>query len=88
LHAPPLTDALTLTSLAAPPARPLSAQYDGEWVDDVKEGYGVLTYVNGERYEGYWKADKAHGKGTLTYSTGDRYIGDWVAGKKVRPRRR
>ena len=57
-------------------------------MDDVKEGYGVLTYVNGERYEGYWKADKAHGKGTLTYSTGDRYIGDWVAGKKVRPRRR
>ena len=61
---------------------PPGNKYDGEWVDDVKEGYGVLTYVNGERYEGYWKNDKAHGKGTLTYSQGDRYIGDWAAGKK------
>lgn len=54
----------------------------GEWVDDVKEGYGYLIYVNGERYEGFWKNDRAHGKGTLTYSQGDRYVGDWVAGKK------
>ena len=61
---------------------PPGNKYDGEWVDDVKEGYGVLTYVNGERYEGYWRNDKAHGKGTLTYSQGDRYIGDWAAGKK------
>lgn len=61
---------------------PNGNKYEGEWVDDVKEGYGVLVYVNGERYEGYWKHDKAHGKGTLTYAQGDKYIGDWVAGKK------
>ena len=57
-------------------------QYEGEWMEDVKEGHGVLTYVNGEKYEGYWKSDKAHGKGTLTYAQGDKYTGDWVAGKK------
>lgn len=51
-------------------------------MEDAKEGYGVLLYVNGERYEGYWKNDKAHGKGTLTYAQGDKYSGDWFAGRK------
>lgn len=26
--------------------------FQGDWVADMKEGYGVLTYSNGERYEG------------------------------------
>ena len=40
---------------------PNGNKYEGEWLDDVKEGYGVLTYVNQERYEGYWKNDKVGG---------------------------
>ena len=27
-------------------------------VNDMKEGYGTLTYQNGEKYDGFWKADK------------------------------
>ena len=34
----------------------------GSWIDDVKEGFGALSYSNGEEYEGEWKNDKAHGK--------------------------
>lgn len=29
---------------------PNGNKYEGEWANDVKQGYGVLTYVNGERY--------------------------------------
>lgn len=29
-------------------------QYDGEYVDDKKQGYGVFTYENGRRFEGEW----------------------------------
>ena len=65
-----------------PDVFPNGNKYDGEWQNDVKEGYGVLQYINGERYEGYWKDDKAHGKGTLTYIHGDKYVGDWHAAKK------
>jgi len=30
-----------------------------------KNGYGKITYPNGECYEGYWKKDKYHGEGVL-----------------------
>ena len=31
--------------------------FEGEWIDDKAEGYGVYTHANGSNYEGYWKAD-------------------------------
>ena len=31
---------------------PNGNKYEGEFRNDVKEGYGVLVYVNGEKYEG------------------------------------
>jgi hypothetical protein len=48
----------------------------------MKEGTGVLQYVNGEKYEGQWKANFAHGQGTLTYADNDKYVGNWREGKK------
>ena len=62
---------LLLTHLFDAIILPISAQ--------VKDGYGVLQYVNGERYEGSWKDDKADGRGNLTYIHGDKYVGDWVS---------
>ena len=38
-------------------------RYEGDFVDDVKEGQGVLQYVDGERYEGEWRAGRMHGGG-------------------------
>ena len=29
--------------------------YDGDWVEDVREGYGVFTWANGDIYKGHWK---------------------------------
>ena len=62
---------------------PNGDQYEGEFVDDRKEGRG--TYVwgrgpwQGERYEGEYVNDKREGKGTYTWPTGDVYRGPWVA---------
>mgnify|MGYP000321352981 CR=1 FL=1 len=37
--------------------------YVGDLVHDGKEGYGKLTFSNGEFYSGEFKQDKPHGKG-------------------------
>ena len=37
------------------------AIYDGEWVGDMKDGYGILRWPENGKYEGDWKYDKAHG---------------------------
>lgn len=39
--------------------------YQGQWKDNMKHGYGVQTYKNGDRYEGQWLRDKRHGEGVL-----------------------
>lgn len=61
---------------------PNGNRYEGEWMDDMKSGYGILFYVNGEKYEGFWELDKAHGKGTLTYINGTKYVGDFKNASK------
>ena len=43
------------------------AKYEGEYVNDLKEGQGKYTYGNGDVYKGQWKAGKRHGKGAYTY---------------------
>ncbi|CAN0438405.1 unnamed protein product, partial [Ascophyllum nodosum] len=38
--------------------------YEGDWVEDRKEGEGIMTWVHRrERYTGEWKADKQRGYG-------------------------
>jgi hypothetical protein len=32
--------------------------YDGAWQEDMRHGYGTLTYATGEVYEGTWANDK------------------------------
>ena len=44
--------------------------YDGEFVKDLKEGYGRYNYLNGEYYIGQWSQDKRHGKGILYNKNG------------------
>jgi hypothetical protein len=33
-------------------------KYDGNYVDDKKDGYGVFTWPDGRRYEGNWSNGK------------------------------
>lgn len=44
-------------------------KYEGEYKNDVKNGYGVYTYANGDVYEGQWQDGKKHGRGVYKYKT-------------------
>lgn len=52
--------------------------YDGEWKDGKAEGFGVMTWVNGDRYEGEWKEDMLNGQGTFSFPNGEIYEGEWL----------
>ena len=69
----------------------------GQWYNDVREGIGKYTYVNGDTYEGEWDTNLRHGTGTYTYKqTGAQvilltyvinfisiqYVGQWVNGRR------
>jgi len=56
------------------------AKYVGE-LDNVKNGWGIMTWMDGNRYEGHWKNDKREGKGTLIWANGTKYEGDWKNSK-------
>ena len=36
--------------------------YHGSWVDGVREGVGVMTYINGDAIEGPFRKGQPHGK--------------------------
>jgi hypothetical protein len=37
-------------------------RYEGQWVDNLRSGQGVLFYADGGKYEGYFKNDKMNGE--------------------------
>lgn len=49
--------------------------YDGQWLKDEKDGYGILKYKNGIEYKGYFKKDKFNGKGEMSFPNGIYYSG-------------
>lgn len=49
--------------------------YEGELIDGVRSGHGVLTWADGSRYEGQFENGVRHGQGTLVLPTGDVYTG-------------
>lgn len=48
-------------------------RYEGQWVDNLRSGQGVLYYADGGKYEGYFKNDKMNGRGIMSYADGKRY---------------
>jgi len=60
-------------------------KYIGEFLNDLKNGKGILYYNKKDkinRYEGDFKDDKRDGKGISYYNNGNRYEGDYKHGKK------
>jgi len=50
--------------------------YEGEWDDDMLNGYGRLIYSNGDMYEGEWWNNQCYGKGfKIDYDTKATYTG-------------
>ncbi len=36
--------------------------YDGDWVDGLREGKGIVRWQNGNCYEGDFQGDKMNGR--------------------------
>mmetsp|Transcript_33550 Transcript_33550/g.58754 ORF Transcript_33550/g.58754 Transcript_33550/m.58754 type:complete len:192 (+) Transcript_33550:230-805(+) len=51
--------------------------YIGDWVQGLKEGYGVYVWKDGDKYEGEWKKDLRHGRGSQIWDDGRSYVGEW-----------
>lgn len=58
---------------------PDGSQYDGEWLNDLQEGYGKKAEVDNSIYEGYWKAGLKDGRGTQI-TNGCKTTGVWKNG--------
>lgn len=61
--------------------------YEGQWKDNLQNGYGIYKYANGDVYKGYFKDGMPHGHGSLKQghfmaSAASVFIGDWVYGNK------
>lgn len=71
-----LADGFGCSRPCRPP--PSSAQ----WVDGRINGFGTLTYADGDRYIGQWVDGKMNGQGTYIYADGDKYEGEWKDDKR------
>jgi hypothetical protein len=40
---------------------PSGVVYEGEWMNNMRDGYGVQVWPDGAKYTGYWVQNKAHG---------------------------
>eukprot|EP01017_Pseudomicrothorax_dubius_P048293 TRINITY_DN8765_c0_g2_i3.p1 TRINITY_DN8765_c0_g2~~TRINITY_DN8765_c0_g2_i3.p1 ORF type:complete len:177 (-),score=48.14 TRINITY_DN8765_c0_g2_i3:162-653(-) len=52
-------------------------RYEGEFVEDNKEGLGSLFLTNNERYYGEFKNDFVHGRGNFYKLDGTMVAGEW-----------
>ncbi|XP_028845967.1 radial spoke head 10 homolog B isoform X1 [Denticeps clupeoides] len=59
----------------------LSSWYDGDLVENEREGWGLRCYPSGSVYEGQWRAGVRHGGGTMRWPRlGQQYSGSWENG--------
>lgn len=57
-------------------------RYEGSFHDDMKNGKGILQYLNSDdKYEGEFKDDKITGYGYYIWDNGHTYKGDFIDGK-------
>jgi len=54
--------------------------YDGQWLEDKKEGHGVYRFNTGAVYEGEWHNNLRHGKGVFKLPEGPVFEGEWHLG--------
>ncbi|XP_029432614.1 radial spoke head 10 homolog B-like [Rhinatrema bivittatum] len=55
--------------------------YEGDWVNNIRSGWGVRCYISGNIYEGQWENNVRHGEGRMRWlTTNEEYTGQWVNG--------
>jgi hypothetical protein len=45
--------------------------YEGQFIDDLANGFGQMKFGNGDTYKGEFKDGKKHGYGTYKFATGE-----------------
>lgn len=60
---------------------PNGDKYEGEMMNDKKEGFGVYTWNNNKQYKGYWKNDVHHGQGIMIFPNNESFDCKWVNGQ-------
>uniref|UniRef100_A0A8I5TCE2 RSPH10B n=1 Tax=Pongo abelii TaxID=9601 RepID=A0A8I5TCE2_PONAB len=55
--------------------------YEGDWVQNIKKGWGIRCYKSGNIYEGQWEDNTRHGEGRMRWlTTNEEYTGRWERG--------
>ncbi|XP_015440645.1 radial spoke head 10 homolog B isoform X1 [Pteropus alecto] len=55
--------------------------YEGDWVYNIKKGWGIRCYKSGNIYEGQWEDNMRHGEGRMRWlTTNEEYTGRWERG--------
>lgn len=57
-------------------------KYQGEFKDNLMNGFGFYLFSDGKTYEGQYFNDKKHGYGIYKWSDGKQYQGWWTMGKQ------
>ncbi len=53
------------------------SRYEGQFLNDMRNGQGVFYFKEGGYYNGTYLDDKANGQGERLYPNGDKYSGNW-----------
>jgi len=61
--------------------RATGISYHGQFIQGLKDGYGVEERGDGSKYEGHFKEGQKHGKGLYKWAIGERYEGEFVENK-------
>ncbi|XP_077172733.1 radial spoke head 10 homolog B-like isoform X2 [Paroedura picta] len=55
--------------------------YEGDFVNNIRSGWGIRCYKSSNVYEGQWERDVRHGEGRMRWlTTNQEYTGQWVNG--------
>ena len=58
--------------------------YEGDFVKNVRHGWGVRQYPSGNLYKGMWFSNVRHGQGTMKWIDRNQiYTGQWENGIQV-----
>ena len=59
-------------------------EYEGEYENDHKNGYGIYRWADGTEYEGYFRDDLKDGEGVVRYKSGKIAKMLWSRGEAIR----
>ncbi len=57
---------------------------EGDWVENVRHGFGTRRYPSGNIFQGLWESNERHGEGTMRWIDREQmYTGHWHHGIQV-----